>query len=48
LYTVLGNSIVRDVTFAQIALMFRDIISVVQQFTIMSMTVQGTHLSSYN
>ena len=43
-----GNSIVRDVTFAEIALMFRDIISVIQQFTIMYMTVQGAHLSSYN
>ena len=36
-----GNSIVRDVTFAEIALMFRDIISVIQQFTIMSMTVRN-------
>jgi len=44
--TTMGNSIVRDVTFARIALMICDIISVIQQFTVMYMTVQGAPLSS--
>jgi len=42
----MGNSIVRDVTFGRIALMICDVISVIQQFTVTSMTVQGAFLSS--